>query len=298
MKQIFKKFRANGVKYPALFLALLLLLVMPLVGCAPAEAPTEAPTEVTYPFDVPDFDPADCADLWNPMKGPAEDPYGPRETFYERRAEIDPQFFIDAIDYWEEVALYGEFEANHDGRVKKWKDPLFVFVRGEPGDADLATVERMITQINSLGVVPEITLQEKEDGETNVTIYFEKLSTILEKVDGAREDNWGMFFFRWHNDPERVYEMRKSFIYVATDVTDQKARNHLIQEEFIQQLGLINDSFDYDDSIFQQKWTTCQYPNEMDWLLIEMLYRPEIEAAMAGDEALQILADLYLDYLE
>ncbi len=140
-------------------------------------------------------------------------------------------------------------------------------------------------------------MQEKEDGKTNVTVYFDTLPNILQKVDGAREDNWGMFFFWWHNGLERVYEMRKSYIYIATDVTDQKARDHLIQEEFIQQLGLINDSFDYYDSIFQQKWTTTPHPNELDWLLIEMMYRPEIEPAMAGEEALQILADLYLDYV-
>lgn len=321
MKQLIKRIRPHIVKYLALALALLLLvaLVMPLTGCAnttakteatttvapTTAAPTKAPTEpeptepeVTEPFDIPDYDPKDFEGLMNPMDNPPEDPYAAREPFYERRAEIDPQFFIDGIKYWEEVALHGEFDAYYDGYVKKWKEPLNVAVTGEPGEEDRATLERLVMQLNSLGLIPEITLQDEENADTNVTVYYDTLPNILENVDGARADNWGMFFFWWYDTMDRLYEMRNSFIYIATDVTDQEARNHLIQEEFIQQLGLINDSFDYYDSIFQQKWTTFQHPNEMDWLLVEMMYRPEITPNMKTDEALQTLADIYLDYLK
>ena len=53
---------------------------------------------------------------------------------------------------------------------------------------------------------------------------------------------------------------------------NQKAQKHLLREELTQSLGLCNDSWKYDNSIFYQGWTTTNQYSEMDKRLIDMLY--------------------------
>ncbi len=245
---------------------------------------------------LPEFDAEAYADLLNPLEEPAEDPYADRETFYDRREEINPEFFLAGLKYYEEIAGFGEFTSDYDGYVKKWADPVFVAVEGEYTEEDMATIERIASQLNSLGLLPEITIQEGQDEQTTTFIDFAPLPDLVDKYEWARDDNWGMFMIRWYGQPQE-YQLFDALIYIATDVTDQEERNHLIQEEFIQSFGLMNDSYRYEESIFQQRWTTYQHPMEIDWLLIEMHSRPEITPGMAIDEAMQILADLYLDYV-
>lgn len=246
---------------------------------------------------LPEIDKEAYVDLLNPLEEEVGDPLAERETFYDRRAEIDPDFFIAGLEYYEEIAGFGEFSSDYDGFVKKWQEPVFVAVEGEYTEEDRATIERVVMQLNSLGLLPEITLQDKKDAQTTTLFDFRPLPELVKAYDWARDDNWGMFMISWYGPP-REYELFDAMIYIATDVTNQEDRNHLIQEEFIQSFGLMNDSFRYEESIFQQRWTTFQHPMEIDWLLIEMHSRPEITPGMPIDEAMQILADLYLDYVK
>ena len=80
---------------------------------------------------------------------------------------------------------------------------------------------------------------------------------------------------------------------IATDVTDQKARNHLIQEEFIGALGLLNDHFLYSDSILYQPWTTVQQPSEVDWLMLNILYSPRLSPGMDKNKIHGVLTEAW-----
>ena len=51
----------------------------------------------------------------------------------------------------------------------------------------------------------------------------------------------------------------------------------------------MSDSYTYEDSMFYQGWTDTGAYSEIDELLIEMLYLPEIHAGMESNEALEVL---------
>jgi hypothetical protein len=51
----------------------------------------------------------------------------------------------------------------------------------------------------------------------------------------------------------------------------------------------MNDSFSYEDSMFYQGWTETQAYSEVDDLVIELLYLPQIQPGMDMDEALAAL---------
>lgn len=225
---------------------------------------------------------------------------GPRQTFYERRHQIDKEFFELGLKYYEQVAGYGEFESDYDGIIKKWGNtPVNIYV-DDSGFADVdketqdylyKTLDRLLMQLNSLGSMPKITYSKDKTQVYQIKLVFDTLADIQKKVQNARWSEWGIFSYFW--DPS--YQINRAEIGVSTDVTTKITAAHLLQEELIQSFGLVNDTYDYADSMFQQKWGYIQYPGEIDWLLIEFHYRPEIKPGMQMTEALKILRKLYIE---
>jgi hypothetical protein len=118
-------------------------------------------------------------------------------------------------------------------------------------------------------------------------MYFIPLDEMDDVIPVYEPDNWGYFFLGWDWD----YIAREAYIGIATDVTTQKYRNHLILEEVTQALGLMNDSPKYADSIFQIEWTETQSLSDIDTALIRMLYCDELKPGMGMDEVRQILSE-------
>lgn len=256
---------------------------------SPAELRTEAAKEEERQAVEKD------QELWQSF-GLELNPEGPRETFYERRADIDREFFERGLKLYEEVAGSGEFDHDNDGFVKKWKDPIHIYVdyEGEPNPAVLDTLDRVVMQLNSLKLLPEITYSTDENEAYNIHLLFAPLDELTYRMPDAPPGNWGFFNYWWKTGAD-LYEINRANVGVATDVNLEVHMIHLLQEELIQSLGLINDSYEYRDSIYCQDWGHIQAPSEIDWLLIEMHYRPEITPGMPMDQALDILRGLYLD---
>lgn len=232
-------------------------------------------------------------ELWQSF-GISLNPDGHRERFLDRKEEIDPEFFELGLKYYEEVAGYGEFDSSYDGFIKKWGDPIHIYLEYEddPNEKVLEAFENLISQINSLDLVPEITYSYSSEDKYNMHVVFTEIDNLTYRFPGAPPGNWGFFLYWWKGNP--LYEIDRAQVGVATDVNTEVHMIHLMTEEIVQALGLINDSEIYRDSMFCQTWGHIQHMSEIDWLLLEMHYRPEIEAGMAMEDALEILRDLYL----
>ena len=89
-----------------------------------------------------------------------------------------------------------------------------------------------------------------------------------------------------------MYIFNITYVYmgIATDVTDQQDRNHLILEELTQSLGLMNDSYQYGDSIFQSEWTETQSLANIDYELIYMLYNSSLSPGMVESDVRSVLS--------
>lgn len=81
--------------------------------------------------------------------------------------------------------------------------------------------------------------------------------------------NWGFFYYEY-----AAYRIHTAIIGIATDVTTQRDRNHLVQEELVGALGLTNDHWDDKTSILYQGWTTTPSPSSLDWQMLNFLYSP------------------------
>jgi len=148
--------------------------------------------------------------------------------------------------------------------------------------------------IPAIETLTALDIQYVEAGSTDYNFEFHV--TPLDKFEDIFEehyvkDNWGLVV-HWHDDDGYNYYARMA---VSNDYPNREEMNHLIMEEFIQALGLPNDSYRYEDSLFQQNWTATQELMPIDWLLLEFVYRPELTTNMSVHECVEILREIYLD---
>lgn len=212
--------------------------------------------------------------------------------FADRLANLDPNFVAAALEYFPTIAGRAEYDDEGSNMVRKWEtETMTVKIEGDATEEDIAAVKHTIAWLNDIPGVPEITLVEDEKADTDSKFLFMPFKDLQKTLDYDTRD-WGIFFVWWDSDDKPT--INHSTIGISTDVTDQEARTHLIHEEFIQSFGLMADSFVYPDSIFQQRWTTVPHPNQMDALIAEMLYRPEVKVGMTMDEAMEALQKIYI----
>lgn len=212
---------------------------------------------------------------------------------YARRDQFDPQFIEDALEYFPEIAGGNEFDPTIPEVLNRWDTmiPIKIGTFGEPTAADFARLDLIIPAVETL---TGLNIQYVEAGSTdyNFEFHIAPLEDFDEIFEGLYiEGNWG-FVIHWHDSYGYNNYARMA---VSNDYPNREEMNHLIMEEFIQALGLPNDSYRYEDSLFQQNWTATQELMPIDWLLLEFVYRPELTPNMSVYQCVEILRELYLD---
>ena len=206
------------------------------------------------------------------------------------------------INYFLEVALKSEY-ADSERTIKKWDRDINIKVLGTPTPEDLKTLQTVIDEINTLvsGIRLQVVTLAGQSIQNisshnphalgknpNVEIYFVPESKFSQYEPNYQPLNYG-FFWGWWNDN---HAMHQSKILISTDGVTQQERSHLIREELTQSLGLMEDSEQYSDSIFYQGWTDTNHYAEIDKVVIEMLYRPEIHPGMTQSQVLEVFRTL------
>ena len=188
------------------------------------------------------------------------------------------------LAYFSEVALGAEYGSSSK-IVRKWNDDIRVQVYGVPTAADMTALQSVLRDLRavmsgrSVEVVPE---------GGNVEIHFAPEADFHTIDANYQPTNYGFFWVWWSRDHRLV---RSRILISSTDIS-QSARSHLIREELTQSLGLMNDSWRYPESIYYQGWTRTTEYAPIDLVVIEMLYRDEIQPGMSGEQALAVLGEL------
>jgi hypothetical protein len=185
-------------------------------------------------------------------------------------------------DYFVEIALGSEFGKGKK-IIRKWRRNIKYMVASVGVvNAELTTeLTKMVRELNILiGGKPQIT-EVYDRAEANFVIFFGKASNYVNiyepKAENLAKTNWGLFYV----SPDKDGFMIRGTMYVDTErIKLMKEQKHILREEFTQALGLMNDSFKYPNSIFQQKWTDVNEFSPIDRELIKILYHPRIKAGM------------------
>ncbi len=186
---------------------------------------------------------------------------------------VDRQAFDVAFEYFTEVALKSEFNDNNEGILHRWGNPVLVEVRGDSTEEDLKVLDQIIAELNAINALPSIS---RVTTGGNYIFTFSLLDDMAEAVSGYVEGNWGFVSIFW----DRTGDIDYAEAAIATDVMSQEERSHIILEEFVQGFGMLNDPYDYPDSIFQQDWTLVQDLMPIDWAVIRIVYHPALSSGL------------------
>jgi hypothetical protein len=181
----------------------------------------------------------------------------------------DERFSKEERDYFKEIALSSEYSDRDKGEVCRWKSDMNIYVTGQQSEELMNELNRIVDELNDL--IDPININIVNDrSESNYIILFGSQDQYNELEPGQEEfieKNWGLFVVNGGTD------IKEGTMYVDIYRCESlDGQKHLLREELTQSLGLFNDSYKYDNSIFQQRWTETTEYAPIDRQLIKMLY--------------------------
>ncbi len=203
-----------------------------------------------------------------------------------------PGFSVGQVtEYFEEVVLQMEYT---DGigdvtLVQKWTTPLCYRIEGNPTAEDAAVLTTFTADLNAVEGFPG--MYEAAEGETeNLTIRFLDQTAFYDAfytVVGD-EDAYGATWFYYYTDTNNIYT---ATIGCRTDM-DQSERNSVLIEEIVNTLGF-TDTVLREDSIVYQYSDDNTTLSDIDWLLLRLLYHPQMQCGMDAKACGDVIRELY-----
>ena len=194
----------------------------------------------------------------------------------------------DVILWFKEVCLNAEFvNSGNPSFLQKWADPIRYHIHGEPTADDLAVLESFAQWLNCQEGFPGI-CEATEQPEANLNIYF----CSQEELIGHLGDNFygtdgGVTF--WYDGNDQIYD---AIICIRTDL-NQHLRNSVILEELYNGLGPIQDTDLREDSLIYAGFSEPQELTEIDKLILQLLYHPEMQCGMSAAQCEEVIRRLY-----
>ncbi len=156
----------------------------------------------------------------------------------------------EEISYFTEIALGSEFGGGSQ-RIRKWGEDIRIRVHGTPTGRDRTELASIVGELDQLlshssgdGINVEV-MSDRDTRRANVDIYFVPHREFRRYEPNYQPGNLGFAYANWSQD--KIYRAR---ILITTTGVSQAERSHLIREELTQSLGLLQDSFRHEDSIF------------------------------------------------
>ncbi len=195
-----------------------------------------------------------------------------------------------ALEGFFAAAFQSEYGDTQRNTLIRWEIPLSLYVKGKPTKEDRQTLDALLDSLKSnVPGLKEISFA-KTEAEANVIISFVPFADMAESLVNYEARNWG--FMNCLSDDVSI---RYGLIAIAADVTDQENRNHLIQEEFVNMLGLTTDLDFAPESIIYQPYTDTQALADMDYEMLSLLYGPYVAYGMSQEEAKAVLNKIFPD---
>jgi len=177
--------------------------------------------------------------------------------------------------------------ANAATTLTRWETPIRICLTGSPSADDRDQLNKFIMELAThCPNIPNISVTDNENS-ADVLVYYGPLKSLSRHVDWYQEGNWGAFSFHYNSR----HTITDGKVGIATDKNNRASKRHLLREELVGLLGLANDHELYSDSILYQQWTTVGQLSDVDWLMLNMLYDPDLSCGMSSTQAYNILLD-------
>lgn len=273
-------------RFTSLFLTLAILLsgcsgmsvsesTAPTTGSMTAPEVTAPETKLTVP---PDTEPA-------VTEPPATKPA--HSEFYLPGVSQE-----EMIGYFNEVVLATEYaEGSGDpSLVQKWAAPISYRITGDPTEEDIRILETLFAQLNDVEGFPGFIAADDTRPVEDLTISFLDEATFQLAFSDFLQGEYADAAVRYWYNPD-TNEMTSARIGYRTDISGD-TRTSILLEEVINLLGF-NDTTQRPDSILYQYSSENTQLSDIDWVLIRLLYHPDIKCGMNMDACREVLETLY-----
>lgn len=213
-------------------------------------------------------------------------------------AQQEQPFGVDLVESFELIALRNEYGGDDWVPVRKWTEPLRVYLDSRVGYKDLQH-EMVDTHLNQLVEITKHDIRITADkSEANTLLVFDAEQNLRSLADtlipDAKLDDQ---FLNRSVCLATIYlnsdsSIKKAVVIIPVDRARAKAKLlTCIIEELTQILGLVNDSDKVYPSIFNDK-SIDQKLSYHDVHLLKLLYHPEVRPGMSRTEVMPTIKRL------
>lgn len=189
-------------------------------------------------------------------------PSAPRTARLGHISEPVEHLLSDTARYFLELAFGNEVGRSVDA-LRTWQTAVRVRAAGSVTAADSMELRATIAELNAIVGRPFIQLVTR--GE-NCTVDFTSRATFSRLATPQERRAEGHVWVWW----DAEYQITSARILIRDDLAPGR-RAHLLREELAQALGLLNDSWQYPESMFYQGRTTLVTFSPMDRAVIRLL---------------------------
>ena len=188
---------------------------------------------------------------------------------------IKNNFDSTVINYFEEIAFETEYGGGRE-IIRKWnKDSIFYFIKGNPNVFDSTFVISSANKLNSILINNKLCLSSSIE-TADIAIDFVIYNDAKKLYPNIDKNTRGQFIV----NKQKYGELRKVSICIITNYFKNKSNYHVILEEFVQSLGLMNDSFMYPKSLFYDYENEADSLSPIDIKLLRILYNSGIKSGV------------------
>ncbi|AEE48159.1 DUF2927 domain-containing protein [Haliscomenobacter hydrossis] len=197
----------------------------------------------------------------------------------------------EAQQYFLSIAFGTEF-GGASPVIRKWATEVKIFMADSSHQELNQELNLVINELNDL--IETISIRRVNTrAESNLVLYCGNADTFVRDYEPATQNviknNFGLFWVYWNNQQELI----RGNVFVDTQRTQGvSCLRHLLREELTQSLGIMQDSGQFTDSIFQQRWTCTTTYAAVDTMVIKLLYHPLVKPGMSKQQVTAIIKKL------
>ena len=196
----------------------------------------------------------------------------------------------DIIRYFDEVALTSEYSTGEDTKsLLRWESEIRYCLHGSYTQEDADWIAHIFKQLNTLEGFPGARRVQIET-LANMNLYFCDRAEFHDRMyDSVPDDNADGATTYYYNGANHITD---ATICYWEDMS-RSVRKSVMTEEIINSIGFSNDTTERENSVVYQYGSWTNEPDEVDWLLLRLIYAPEMRAGMRRAEAEKVIRKLY-----
>ena len=178
-------------------------------------------------------------------------------------------FDAETAYYFNKISRYSEKRPFEKGPVLKWNRDIKMFLHGDISKSNKKELVKVVIELNRLIYPLKIQLV-KHASLANSYVFFGSVAQYNKSPlteSKLKHSYFGHFHIKTYQQ-----EIQRAHIYINTTESSKNRQKHIIREEITQSLGLLNDSYDYPESIFYQGYSETKSFTSIDKTLVRILY--------------------------